>query len=156
MLVLDVDGVLTDGLLIWSSGGEDIKHFNVHDGYGLAMARRAGLVLAIITARESQAARLRAEELHFHEFFVGHFEKIESYKQLKIKYNLTDDQIAYMGDDWFDLPVIRACGVGVAVANARPEVKKQAAYVTRTRGGDGAVREFIEMVLRAQGKLVIP
>jgi 3-deoxy-D-manno-octulosonate 8-phosphate phosphatase (KDO 8-P phosphatase) len=156
MLIMDVDGVLTDGFLIWTSDKKDIKHFHVHDGYGLAMARKAGLILAIITARESKAARHRAEELHLHEFKVGHFEKLVSYQELRAKYRLRDDQIAYMGDDWFDLPVMRACGIGVAVANARPEVKKYADYITTTAGGNGAVREFVEMVLEAQGKLERP
>jgi 3-deoxy-D-manno-octulosonate 8-phosphate phosphatase (KDO 8-P phosphatase) len=156
MLVMDVDGVLTDGFLIWTSDKKDIKHFHVHDGYGLAMARQAGLILAIITARESKAARCRAEELHLHEFKVGRFEKLASYCELKKKYSLADEQIAYMGDDWFDLPVIKACGCGVAVANARPEVKKHAVYITKAEGGKGAVREFVEMILEAQGKLNRP
>ena len=156
LLGMDVDGVLSEGYLIWQANGQEIKRFHVHDGWGLAMASKAGIKLALLTARRSKVTAIRARTLHITDVLVSRVDKLKLYKSLKKKYRLKDEEIAYMGDDWLDIPVIRECGFGVAVKNARPEVKKVADYVTKITGGHGAVREIVEMILAAQGKLKVP
>jgi len=152
MLVLDVDGVLTDGKIIISDTGHEIKEFNCHDGAGIRYLLRAGLRAAIITGRKCRAISIRAKDLGIEDIYQNAHDKLEAYDHLLEKRNLTDDEICVVGDDLTDLPMMARCGFPVAVANARPEVKKAAAYVTRARGGDGAVREVIEKILKAQHK----
>lgn len=156
LLAMDVDGVLTNGDLIWLSDGREIKHFHAHDGYGLALAEQAGIKRAILTARDSAVTRIRADMLHIKDILVSKKDKVGLYTALKRKYKLKDSEVAYIGDDGLDLPVIKRCGFGVCVANGRPEVKAAADYVTRAEGGRGAVREVVEMILKAQGKFKLP
>ena len=152
LLVLDVDGVLTSGQIIFGSQGELMKKFNAQDGLGITLAHQAGLKIAIITGRESQIVNLRCAELKIKDIYQGYMNKTQALAQLMAKYNLTVEQVAYVGDDLNDLPVLIRVGLPCAVANAVPEVKQHAQLVTHHAGGNGAVREVIEYILKAQGK----
>jgi 3-deoxy-D-manno-octulosonate 8-phosphate phosphatase (KDO 8-P phosphatase) len=152
LLVLDVDGVLTDGRLTIYGDGAESKAFHTHDGHGLRLWQRAGLSVALISGRQSEPTQRRAEQLEIaHVFQDCHF-KLPTLKQLLAELHLAAEQVAYIGDDLPDLPVIRFVGFGVAVANAVDEVKTQADYVTARSGGDGAVREVVEMILKGSDR----
>lgn len=151
-LLLDVDGVMTDGGMIFNRNGEETKRFNSQDGLGIVFARMIGLKLGFITARSSEAVRIRADELGMHFLSMGQRNKLTPYKEFKDKFKLSDEQIAYVGDDVLDLPVMKRCGFAVTVDNGRPEVKEHAHYVASAAGGNGAVREIIELILRIQNK----
>jgi 3-deoxy-D-manno-octulosonate 8-phosphate phosphatase (KDO 8-P phosphatase) len=150
-LLMDVDGVLTDGKLHFTSDGEEFKSFDVQDGHGIAMARRAGLVIGFISGRPSKATTRRAADLGIEILKQAATSKVEMVEEVKKEHRLRDEQICFIGDELVDLPVMRRVGVAVAVPNAVNEVKAAAHYVTRRSGGDGAVREVIEMILKAQG-----
>lgn len=152
LLVLDVDGVLTDGTLIMNSDGSESKSFNTLDGHGIRMWRRAGLQVAIISGRESEPTRRRAAQLDIEHVFQDCHFKLPVIEELLAKLHLTPEKVAYVGDDLPDVPVIRYVGFGVAVANAVDEVKQHADYVTTRPGGRGAVREVIEHILKGTGK----
>ena len=152
LLVLDVDGVLTSGQIIFGRDGELMKKFHAQDGLGITLAHKAGLNIAIITGRESQMVSLRSAELNIKDVYQGSMNKIQALTELLTKYSLTLDQVAYVGDDLNDLPVLIRVGLPCAVANAAPEVKQYAQLVTKQAGGNGAVREVIEYILKAQGK----
>ena len=152
LLVLDVDGVLTGGHLTIYGDGAESKAFHTHDGHGIRMWQRAGLKVALISGRQSEPTQRRAEQLEIaHVFQDCHF-KLPTLKQLLAELHLEPENVAYVGDDLPDLPVIRFVGFGVAVANAVDEVKEQADYVTGRPGGEGAVREVIEMILKASDR----
>jgi len=129
------------------SGGTELKHFHTLDGLGIAEARKAGLRVAIITARESQAVAMRAADLKIEDCIQGCLNKQQAYEDLLKKYDLRDEQVAYVGDDLIDLPAFRRAGLKVAVANARSSLKMMADYVTIVHGGRGAVREVVELLL---------
>ncbi len=151
MLVLDVDGVMTDGKIIMDSEGRELKNFNVRDGHGLVMIQRHGIKVAILTGRTSAVVDHRARDLKITEVYQGALNKKEVFAQLLQKNGLTADQIAYMGDDIVDIPVLKMVGFSSAVADALEIVKKTSDYVTISNGGAGAVREICEMLLVAQG-----
>jgi 3-deoxy-D-manno-octulosonate 8-phosphate phosphatase (KDO 8-P phosphatase) len=151
LIILDVDGVLTDGQIIYTSEGQEIKNFNVRDGFGIRLAHRAGIKTAIISARQSNVITQRAKELEITEIHQNALQKLPAYEQILKLHELTDKQVAYMGDDLIDLPILRRVGLAVAVADAVPEVRQAAHYVTLNPGGKGAVRELIELILKAQG-----
>lgn len=179
LLLFDVDGVLTDGkLFIFPSpagvrstvedqsakhGGEggfglhsqsmiEAKGFHAHDGAAISLARLAGIKTGLITKRISETVALRARDLKLEHVHQGIQDKRSVFEQILQQEGLNSDEAAYVGDDVIDLPVMRNCGLAIAVANARDEVKKDAHYVTRHGGGDGALRDAIEFVLKAQGK----
>jgi 3-deoxy-D-manno-octulosonate 8-phosphate phosphatase (KDO 8-P phosphatase) len=152
LLILDVDGVLTDGHIIFGRDGELMKNFHCQDGLGITAAHRAGLKTAIITGRESQIVHLRSSELKIVDVYQGSMNKIEALTALLAKYNLRLDEVAYVGDDLIDLPVMVQVGLSCAVANAVAEVKQHAHFVTDHQGGHGAVREVVEFILKSQGK----
>ena len=152
LLVLDVDGVLTDGRITYTSGGEEIKAFDVQDGHGIRMAIRGGLTVAIISARGSPTIDRLTRDLGITDVYVNQLAKEPAYRDLKAKYGLADEEVAYIGDDLMDVPIIRRAGLSVAVPNAVDEVKQYAVYHTRRHGGRGAVREVIELVLKGQNK----
>jgi len=152
LVALDVDGVLTSGQLIFGRDGELMKKFHAQDGLGLTVARKAGLTIAIITGRESQMVALRSAELKITDLYQGSTNKMKALTELMTKYNLTAEEIAYVGDDLNDLPILARVGLPCAVANAAPEVKQYAHLVTTHTGGNGAVREVVEHILKAQGK----
>lgn len=152
MIVLDVDGVLTNGLMYFDRTGESLKAFHVHDGLGISLAHSAGLQTAIITGRTSEMVRLRASELKIGDLYQGTLTKITAMEQLITKYTLDLSQICYVGDDLNDLPLLQRVGLACAVADAVDEVKAVSHFTTSLPGGAGAVRQVIEMILKSQGK----
>ena len=150
--VFDVDGVLTDGKIIYDSEGKEIKMFCVKDGIGIHMLNMVGIKTAIITGRSSEIVEKRARELNITEVFQNSSNKLTHYNELKEKYNLKDEEILYIGDDIVDIPVLKRVGFGATVPSAPEEVKKYAIYITNKEGGNGAVREVIDLVLKIQGK----
>jgi len=152
LLAMDVDGVLTDGTLIINGDGSESKYFNSLDGHGIRMWQRAGLKVALLSGRASEPTRNRAEQLQIEYVFEDCHYKLPVFKKFLEQIGLPPEQVAYIGDDLPDLPVIRYVGFGVAVANAVDEVKQSADYVTTRAGGSGAVREVIEYILRNGGR----
>lgn len=152
MIVLDVDGVLTDGKLFFSSDGEAIKGFHVRDGMGITLAHRAGIHTAIITGRTSKIVAKRAGELHIQDVCQGSSDKWAVLTVLRQKYHLDLTEICYIGDDLNDLPLVNTVGFSCAVADGAAEVKEAADYITQYAGGCGAVREVVEYILKAQGR----
>src|SRR4030042_1819669 len=152
ILALDVDGVLTDGTLIINADGSESKFFNSLDGHGIKMWQRAGLKVALISGRVSVPTERRAEQLQIEYVFQDCHCKLPVVEQLLDKLGLSPENMAFVGDDLTDMPVIRYAGFGVAVANAVDEVKQCADYVTTRPGGSGAVREVIEYILKNSGR----
>jgi len=150
LVAMDVDGVLTEGRLMYTEGRGEICCFHIKDGMGLTMARQAGLQTAIISGRLSEVIFRRAADLKISDVFQGVIKKLESYEQLMQKYQLTKEQICYIGDDVNDLPVLQQVGLAVAVADAVEEVRGAVHYVTKSPGGGGAVREIIDIILHVQ------
>ena len=152
LLILDCDGVLTDGRIIMLPNGDETKAFDVKDGHGIVMAQRAGLRVAIISGRKSSVVRARAKELgvvHLHEMA---WVKTEPYEKVLAEEGLTDEDVCYVGDDVVDIPLLRRAGLGIAVGDAVEETKKASHTVTKRAGGRGAVREVIELILKAQDR----
>jgi 3-deoxy-D-manno-octulosonate 8-phosphate phosphatase (KDO 8-P phosphatase) len=152
LAVFDVDGVMTDGTLYIAAQGEAFKAFNILDGHGVKMLQSAGVETAILSGRSSEAVTRRAAELGIRHVVQGSQDKVASFEQMRARLGLEASACAFVGDDIPDLAVMRLCGFAVAVANASEAVKSAAHYVTRAHGGGGAVREFCDLVLRAQGK----
>lgn len=152
LLVLDVDGVLTDGHLWYGNSGEELKAFHIQDGLGIKLLQRAGVDVAIITGRTSQLVARRGAELGIKYIVQGREDKLVALRALASELNIALEEIAYAGDDLPDLSAIAAVGLGIAVANAMPYVAQHAAYKTARNGGDGAVREMCDLILQAQGK----
>ena len=150
-IVLDVDGVLSDGSLVYTSTGEELKSFSVKDGLGLTAARKSGIKLGIITARISPMVERRAKELHFDSLLMGHANKTEALRALCAEYQIDLQTIAYMGDDLNDLGALQLVGLPMAPNNAVPEVKQLAKFISTVNGGQGAVREAVEYILKNQG-----
>ena len=158
VLLMDVDGVLTDGR-IWLLSRRDgtaseIKGFSAYDGAGLKLARAAGLRTGLITGRESSAVAQRARECEIEFVYQGRATKLGAYEEILRATGASDREVAYIGDDLPDLPLLQRAGLAVAVSNAAPEVKRTAHYVASHSGGDGAVREVIELIVKAQGKWI--
>lgn len=152
LLILDVDGVLTDGRIILDNEGNEFKAFNVRDGHGLRMFIRAGMQVAIITGRQSKVVERRAHELGITEVYQKCFKKAVTYEHLRSKLGISDIEIAYVGDDVVDIPILKRVGLPVAVADATDEAKKMSVFVTKNPGGRGAAREVCELILKANGK----
>jgi 3-deoxy-D-manno-octulosonate 8-phosphate phosphatase (KDO 8-P phosphatase) len=150
LLIMDVDGVLTDGRIIQDGHGHELKVFDVKDGHGIVMAHRAKLRTALISGRESETNTRRAEELGIELVFQKIWNKLEVYEKILVDTELTHDEVAYIGDDLIDIPLLRRVGLAVAVADAVDEVKAAVHLITQRPGGQGAVREVIELILRAQ------
>jgi 3-deoxy-D-manno-octulosonate 8-phosphate phosphatase (KDO 8-P phosphatase) len=151
LIISDVDGVLTDGTVLKGGGNMELKRFCVQDGTAVAMVKAAGFDLAFISGRYSEATEIRMKELKVSDVYNGTLNKLVPYRELKIKYQLKDDEIAYIGDDLIDIPVMEKVGLPAAVQNAYPDVKEKAVFVTKTRGGEGAFREFIDWMLMELG-----
>jgi len=157
LILMDVDGTLTDGRVCLvtndgTGGVGEMKVFNAHDGAGLKLAHIMGLKTGLITGRDSPVTAQRAKEMSMDFVFQGRAQKEAAYKECLERSGLRDDSTAYIGDDLPDLPLLKRAGLAVATANAVAEVKKAAHYVTRARGGEGAAREVVELILKAQGK----
>jgi 3-deoxy-D-manno-octulosonate 8-phosphate phosphatase (KDO 8-P phosphatase) len=151
-LILDVDGVLTDGRIIIDDVGNETKHFNVRDGHGLKLLMRAGIDIILITGRTSQVVEHRARELGITEVYQGAKNKVEILEEIFRNNHISGESVAYIGDDIVDIPVFKKVGFSVAVADASEHAKKSADYITERNGGQGAVREICEMILMVQGK----
>jgi 3-deoxy-D-manno-octulosonate 8-phosphate phosphatase (KDO 8-P phosphatase) len=147
----DVDGVLTDGALYYADSGEEQKRFSVHDGHGLRMLKDSGLMLAIITSRRSGCVEARARNLGIEHLYQGVSDKLAAFRELLGRCGVEAAACAYMGDDLVDLPVMTRCGLAVSVPGAPAAVRREAHYVTRSRGGEGAARELCEVILYARG-----
>ncbi len=152
VLLMDCDGVLTDGRIILLPDGQEIKAFNSHDGHGLKLAKRAGIHTGVITGRRSGALDQRIRETGIEFDFQAAKDKVACLKEIVSNLGIAEDQIAFVGDDLPDLPVMRRVGFAVAVANSVDEVLAAAHYVTKRTGGKGAIRETIEVIMKAQGK----
>lgn len=152
LMIFDVDGVLTDGRIIYHDDGSEIKMFDVHDGHGIKLLQRGGIEVALITGRTCKAVEHRARSLGISKVFQGAIQKMEAYQQLLADVGLTDREVGYMGDDLIDIPVMRRVGWAVAVPNAVKHVLPFAHYVTQAGGGRGACREVCELLLHAQGR----
>ncbi len=151
LLLLDVDGVLTDGKIIIGNYGDEIKNFDVKDGLGVVLLRKAGLRSAIITARSSRIVKIRARHLGIGKIYENHY-KIKSLNDIKRRFRVKEEEICFVGDDLIDIPILKRVGLAVTVPNAIKETKEVAHYITQNPGGKGAVREICEIILKAQGK----
>jgi len=151
-LVLDVDGVMTDGKIIYDSRGLEVKNFDVKDGYGLVLFKRMGYKTAIITAKHTIALSARAKSLRFDKVYQDAYPKLEYYHRLLKDLSIGEKEVCYMGDDLPDLEILRRAGFSVGVKDAVAEVRKNVDYITKSKGGSGAVREVVELILKTQGK----
>ncbi len=151
MLVLDVDGVLTDGNLYFDSSGNEMKAFSTRDGLGLRCLQRCGIELALITGRQSEIVEKRAEQLGIRHVYQGRNDKLDAFNHLLEKTGFDEQQVCYAGDDWIDLPVLERVGLAITVPDADKIVKSYVHWVTSLGGGKGAVREICDLLLAAQG-----
>ncbi|HQQ62608.1 MAG TPA: HAD-IIIA family hydrolase [Pseudomonadales bacterium] len=154
LLLLDVDGVMTDGRITYNDAGQELKSFDIHDGLGIKLLQRSGVQVGIVTGRSSAMVARRASELGIDILLQGREDKWVAVQSIQQQLGLLSSEIAYMGDDLPDLSAIRHVGLGVAPANAVALVRSHAKLVTRAAGGAGAVREACEFILAAQGKLI--
>ena len=151
LAIFDVDGVMTDGSLYFHATEETVVGFHIHDGLGIQLLQKSGVHVAIISGRASKPVQKRADYLKIPHIYLGCADKYAVYMELKQKLNLTDEAVAYTGDDWVDIPVMRHVGLKIAVPNARAEIKALADWQTSCAGGQGAVRDVCEFILKAQG-----
>ena len=148
--MLDVDGVLTRGEIIYDNAGRELKHFNVKDGLGVVLLNKVGVKTVIVTAKDGHVVRKRADDMHVVEVVAGILPKESILPLIIKKYKVTSNEICFMGDDLIDIGLIEKVGIGVAVNDAHPLVKKSAKYITVQRGGEGAVREVVDLILKAR------
>jgi len=153
LLLLDVDGVLTDGSITYTTGGGETKSFNTQDGLGIKLLQESGVAVGIITARISEAVTRRAQDLGISRLYQGKTDKLIVYEAILKETGLRPPQTAYMGDDWVDLPILNRAGLAAAPANAVPEIRNRVHYLAEREGGRGAVREVCDLILEAQGQL---
>ena len=151
LLIMDVDGVLTSGYILINSLGKEIKVFDVQDGFGLTLWRKAGLKSAIITAGTAPAVKYRADCLKVDKVYQHARDKLAAYNKLKSHFKINDSQICFIGDDLIDVPVLKKVGFSCAVPNGHNDMKGYVSYICKTPGGKGAVREVIDMILKAKG-----
>ena len=152
MLLLDVDGVLTDGRVIQGIDGFEIMEFHVHDGVGIILAKRAGYLVGIISGRDSKIIHDRGVHLGVDDIYINTFHKIDAYKEILKKHHLKDENICFVGDELLDLPLLEKVGFAVSPSDAIEDVKEKVHYVTLAQGGHGAVREVVELLLKATKK----
>ncbi|MCX7697920.1 MAG: HAD-IIIA family hydrolase [Candidatus Goldbacteria bacterium] len=150
-IFLDVDGVLTDGKIIVGSNDTEYKNFDVKDGVGIYIAQNMGINFAILSGRYSKVIELRARELKIDIVYQDLKKKIDAYEEIKNKFAIKDEEICFIGDDLIDIPVMKKCGFSVAPKDACDEIKQIADYVCKKKGGEGCVREFIDILLKAKG-----
>jgi 3-deoxy-D-manno-octulosonate 8-phosphate phosphatase (KDO 8-P phosphatase) len=151
LLILDVDGVLTDGRLFFDNDGNEYKSFHAQDGHGIKMLRQTGVEVAVISGRKSQSVALRMKNLGIEHVYQGHENKVAAFNELIEKIGITPDQAAHVGDDVIDLPVMVRVGLAIAVNDANFAVKQYADWCTTLPGGQGAVREVCDFIMQAQG-----
>ncbi len=150
LLIMDVDGVLTDGKIILDAQGNELKFFDVQDGLGVVLLKRLGFKTAIITAKGSKVVEERAKHMEVDKLYQDARHKIKAYEQLLKEFKLKDVNACFIADELIDISVMKRVGLAVAVANAVPELKRQAHYITKRLGGAGAVREIVEIILKSQ------
>ncbi|MBK9403432.1 MAG: HAD hydrolase family protein [Ignavibacteria bacterium] len=150
-LLMDMDGCLTTGHIIYSSSGDNLKMFHTHDGFGITRGRELGLKFAVISGMSSLTNKMRVERLKIHHLYEDIDDKLIPFEELKSIYNLKNENFAYIGDDEFDIPLLKKVGFSCAPNSAIEEVKKHVDYVCKKNGGEGAVREIIDMILKAKG-----
>ncbi len=151
LLILDVDGVLTDGKMVYDSEARQLKFFNVKDGLGVYLLKLMGIKSIILTADSSTVVKKRAQDMKVEEVYGQAYPKTKFYEEIKRKYKVKDSEVCFIGDDLLDLQLIKKVGLGIAVKDACPEVKRVADYITKKRGGRGAVREVCEFILKSKG-----
>ncbi|MCK5898844.1 MAG: 3-deoxy-manno-octulosonate-8-phosphatase KdsC [Methylococcales bacterium] len=151
LLILDVDGVLTDGRLFFDAHGSEYKAFHARDGHGLKLLQQTGVEVAIISGRKSQSVTLRMKNLGIQHVYQGHEDKIAAFEEILSKMKLTPAQVAHVGDDLLDLPLMKRASLGIAVADANFAVKEYADCITDEKGGCGAVREVCDFIMQTQG-----
>lgn len=152
LLILDVDGVLTDGKIIYTGTGSDIKSFDVKDGFGITLLYRAGISTIILTAMSSAAIVRRSKDMHVKKVYQNAFDKLSVYNKILKKFKVLDGEVCFIGDDLVDLPVLTRVGFSVCPVNAVDELKEKVDYVTKEKGGFGAVREITDLILKTQDK----
>ncbi len=152
LLIIDIDGVMTDGRIIYSIYGDELKFFDVQDGFGITLLNRAGIKSVIITAKKSRIVKLRGQDMKVAKSYQGFHDKLIPFKKILKRFKVSPEEICFIGDDLIDIPVLKRVGFAVAVPNAVSEVKDQAHYVTSKMGGRGAVREICDMILKSQDK----
>ncbi len=152
LLLLDVDGVLTDGRILYDEKGREVKFFHVHDGQGIRWLQKEGVEVGFLSGRSSRAVEMRGKELGISFLFQGIGDKIKTFEKILKKAKLDPDQVAFMGDDFIDAALLKKVGLSISVSNGHPLVQKEADYVTRAAGGYGAVREVSEFIIQAQDK----
>ena len=152
MLILDVDGVLTDGRIIYNNSGDELKVFSVQDGFGMFLLNKAGIGSVIITAKKSRALIRRAKEMKVVKVYQNAVNKKRVYEEVLKRFKLKDEEVCYIGDDLIDIPILKRAGFAVGVRDGASEIKHTCHYLTKKAGGRGAVREVIDIILKAQGK----
>lgn len=152
LLALDVDGVLTDGRIIYGDAGDELKCFDVQDGFGIYLLSKVGIRTVIITAKKSAVVRRRAKDSHVAKVYQNAVDKLSVYEKVKRKFRVKDDEVCFIGDDLLDLPVLVRAGFAVSVPNAVEELRTRSHYTTQRKGGRGAVREVVDLILKTQGK----
>ncbi|MDD3905431.1 MAG: HAD-IIIA family hydrolase [Candidatus Omnitrophica bacterium] len=152
VLVVDIDGVMTDGRIVYSGYGEELKFFDVQDGFGITLLRRAGIGTVIITAKKSKIVKHRARDLKVARAYQGFIDKLIPFNQMLKQLAVSPEEVCFIGDDLIDIPVLKRVGFAVAVPNAMEEVKVVAHHVTSKVGGRGAVREICDLILKSQDK----
>jgi len=152
MLIVDIDGVMTDGRIVYSGYGEELKFFDVQDGFGITLLNRAGIKTVIITAKKSKIVKHRARDLKVVKAYQGFIDKLIPFNDVLKNFGVKADDICFIGDDLIDIPILKRVGLAVAVPNAVEEVKKSAHFTTANKGGRGAVREVCDLILKSQDK----
>jgi 3-deoxy-D-manno-octulosonate 8-phosphate phosphatase (KDO 8-P phosphatase) len=152
VLIVDIDGVMTDGRIIYSIYGDELKFFDVQDGFGITLLNRAGIKSIVITAKKSRIVKIRARDMRVAKAYQGHMDKTKPFDHALRKFRVIPEEVCFIGDDLIDIPVLKRVGLAVAVPNAMEEVKASAHYITSKMGGRGAVREVCDLILKAQGK----
>ena len=151
LFIIDIDGVMTDGRIIYSIYGDELKFFDVQDGFGITLLSRAGIKSVIITAKKSRIVRMRARDLKVAKVYQGFHDKLAAFNKLLKRFKVRPEEVCFVGDDLVDIPVLKRAGFAVAVPNAIEEVKNHAHYITTKIGGRGAVREACDLILKSQG-----
>lgn len=149
-LLFDVDGVMTDGKIYCSESGETLKAFNVADGLGIKLLRDFNVITGVISGRDSGALRYRLTELSIEHLYLGAADKLEPFEQFLEKANLIPEQVAFIGDDLPDLPILTRCGLAISSRNGCKEVRSKVDYITERQGGDGSIREVVELILKSK------
>jgi 3-deoxy-D-manno-octulosonate 8-phosphate phosphatase (KDO 8-P phosphatase) len=152
MVLLDVDGVLTDGGLYYTAEGHELKRFHAHDGYGIQRGRESGLSFGIISGRTTPIVEARARVLKIEDVMQGAEDKVAAMREIQRRRGFSDEEFAFIGDDLFDIPLLQVVGLSAAPPNALAEVRRNVHYITRVAGGEGAVRDFIDLILARRGK----